>query len=290
MPASHSRTPCPGSWSAPCSSPRSPRTEDNQPGAPPSTTTQLREVDDATPPYGNWRMLHPSTTKAGDSGLGLVGQSDRVVSEAREVWVPPVPFLLCVSERAPRAERIAPRVEAGSRLQVKLEVVAETPDYIALEQHATDREVLAGVRTVARDFVGPVRAADLQSLVARAAQLIAFDRPERLGLGVFQQTDEIVVVNVGVSPGFEAQGQKQVLPRDVAADDWREPLRVEAESVLDLPRVAAEVDLHAFRSDVDVPAAFDRARQVEADSHVDAFPEVGAHLAQPVEVFDERFG
>ncbi len=106
-------------------------------------------------------MLHPTINKAGDSGLAFVGQSDRAVSEAREVWVPPVPFLLCMSERAPRAERIAPRVEAGSRLQVKLEVVAEAPDYIALEQHATDRKVLAGVRTVARDFIRPVRAADL---------------------------------------------------------------------------------------------------------------------------------
>jgi hypothetical protein len=55
------------------------------------------------------------------------------------VWLSSVSVLFRVSERAPSGKRIAPGVEAGSSFQVKLEVMTQAADDIALQNDATNR-------------------------------------------------------------------------------------------------------------------------------------------------------
>ena len=57
--------------------------------------------------------------------------------------------------------------------------------------------------------------------------------------------------------------------------------------VLGPPGPASQVDAHALRSQVDVPATFDCPGQLEAHRHVDALQEVRAHLAEAPEVLDK---
>ena len=143
---------------------------------------------------------------------------------------------------------------------------------------------------VARDLVRTVRALHREPLVGGAAHLVALDRIECLRLGVFQEPDQVVVVDVWVAPRSEAQREEQVLPGDVALDHRGEPLRINREAVLIVARPAAEVDAHAFGSEVDVPAALHSSSHIEPHSHVDPLAKVRAQLAQSVEMLHELIG
>jgi len=161
--------------------------------------------------------------------------------------------------------------------------VAEAAQRPALDDR-TDREVLAGVRTVPADLVGLLPRPHHDPLVGVPPGLVRLDGRQGRFVGVLEQTDQVVVVPVRLAPRGQAQRQQQVLPGDLAVQHRAEPVPGKGERVLRRGRAAVEVDPQPVGVHPDVPGAAVRPGDLEPDRHPDPRQEVRRERAQPGDV------
>src|SRR5690606_27940114 len=140
------------------------------------------------------------------------------------------------------------------------------------------------VRAVAGDVVAGAVAGDGDALGLVAAGLVLLDGLEGGRVGVFEEADQVVVVDVGVAVEAEAEGDEEVLPGHAAGEDGVQPAAGGGDPVVRADVRGGGRDGGAAGGEVDVPDAAVGAGDLEPDDHGDVPVEVVAQAAEVGEV------